>query len=136
MELENLGPPRAVKAAFIPYEFQRGSRAPLVTRTVALRAGGEARFTLCVPLISGRSDGRVVVVADPLPEDGGVEPDGRDGPALLNAAVPEFLFEAGPPRSDSNAIRSPSVLVLEGSPAGRGGVQLRGRGGSRPLPLL
>ncbi len=107
--------------AFVPYEFRRGGRPPLVTRTVALPAGASTRFTLPVPLTSVRSDGRVVVVADPLSADGAVVADERDARTLLAAAIPEFVHEASPPTADSNAIRSPSVLVLEGAAFDRRG---------------
>ena len=116
--LTNRGAARSITAAYVPYESRRrgGGRAPLVTRTLALPAGASTRFTLPVPLTSTRADGELVIVADPLAADGAVAPDPRDAEELLAAAVPGLTREVHPPGADSNAVRGPSTLVLEGTP--------------------
>ncbi|QDT17733.1 hypothetical protein [Alienimonas californiensis] len=118
VRVTNRGAARAITVAFLPYESRRGGgRAMTVTRTLALPAGAATRFTLPVPLTAARGDGEVVVLADPLPEDGAVSADPRDPDDLLDAAVPGLIHEVHPPRSDLNAIHPPATLVIAGATA-------------------
>ncbi|NNJ24577.1 hypothetical protein [Alienimonas chondri] len=115
--LTNRGAACAVTAAYLPYQPRRGGGVmPTVTRTVALPAGADTRFTLPVPLTARRGDGEIVIVADPLPEDGVVAADPRSDDDLLDAAIRELSHEVHPPGADNNAIRTPAVLILEATP--------------------
>ncbi|MEM9703916.1 MAG: hypothetical protein AAF907_15870, partial [Planctomycetota bacterium] len=116
IELTNRGDDRAVTTAFLPYPAGRGGgRTPIVTKTVAAPAGQTTRFTLPIPLTSRRGDGELVIVADPLPDDGAVTPDDRDAEDLMEAAIPGLTHEVHPPAADNHAIRPPAALVVAGS---------------------
>ena len=120
VSMRNLGPRRAVTAAFLPYEGRRGQRQPpSAVRTVILDAGAATRFTLPLPLTAPNAAGVVVFVPGPVPEDGESVPiPGADDllAASVEAGTDEHTVEVRPPRADEDPVRRPATLVLAGTP--------------------
>ena len=120
VSIKNLGPRRAVTAAFLPYEGRRGQRQPpSAVRTVTLDAGAATRFTLPLPLTAPNAAGVVVFVPGPAPGDGeSVAISSADDllTASIEAGTDEHSVEVRPPRADGDPVRRPATLVLAGTP--------------------